>query len=170
MTIYLEKTLDGLASTFNGLYLLLEAATLVDALGIQGLACLGAEIAFATKIEAQRCWFLALVFGALSCVLKLSKVQRVAVDKAVTEKTADAAGKDEKRRVAERKSQASNMASQQHRLSRKLVTCLLDLPLPGNVVGWIPASPGTLGLLMLSTSVLSGVDVWERRGREIGKV
>lgn len=63
--VYLEKTLDGLASTFNGMYLLLEAATIVDALGIEGLSVLGKELAFVTKIEAQRCWFLALVFGAV---------------------------------------------------------------------------------------------------------
>ncbi|GAB7334979.1 hypothetical protein MBLNU13_g06847t1 [Cladosporium sp. NU13] len=168
-TRYLEKTLDGLASTFNGMYLLLEAATIVDALGIQGLTMLGAELAFTTKIEAQRCWFLALVFGALSCVLKLSKAQKVA--KPVSEKTVDA-GKDEKRRDMETKSQPSKMTSQQVRLLRKLMTCLLDLPLPGTIVGWIPASPGTLGLLMLTTSVLSGFDVWQRCGREVdvGKV
>lgn len=170
-TVYTEKTLDGLASTFNGMYLLLEAATIVDALGIQGLTVLGAELALATKIEAQRCWFLALVFGALSCVLKLSKAQKVArpvSEKAVDEK--DDAGKDGKRRDVEAKSHVSRRNSQQVRLSRKLMTCLLDLPLPGSIVGWIPASPGTLGLLMLTTSVLSGVDVWERCGRDIGKV
>lgn len=169
--IYLEKTLDGLASTFNGMYLLLEAATIVDALGIQGLTVLGAELAFATKIEAQRCWFLALVFGALSCTLKLAKIQKVA--KPVSEKTVDAkdnAGKDEKRRDIVAKSQVPQTTSQQARLSRKLMTCMLDLPLPGSIVGWIPASPGTLGLLMLTTSVLSGVDVWERCGKEVGKV
>ena len=162
--IYLEKTLDGLAPTFNGLYLLLEAATIVDALGIEGLSVLGKEVAFATKIEAQRCWFLALVFGAVGCGLKLSKAQ--VVSKPVSEKTVDAkdgAGKDEK-------SQSSKSTPQQLRLSRKLITCLLDLPLPSSIVGWIPASPGTLGLLMLTTSVLSGVDVWERCGREVGKV
>jgi hypothetical protein len=172
-TVYLEKTLDGLASSFNGLYLLLEAATIVDALGIEGLTVLGKELAFATKIEAQRCWFLALVFGALACVLKLWKMQKVAVNNPVSEKTVgekDDASKDEKHRVVEGKSQVSKRTSQQVRLSRKLMTCLLDMPLPGTIVGWIPASPGTLGLLMLSTSVLSGVDVWERCGREVGKV
>ena len=171
--IYLEKTLDGLASTFNGLYLLLEAATIVDALGIEGLTLLGGEVAFATKIEAQRCWFLALVFGAVACVLKVSKARQVVVAKPVEEKTADAkddVGKDEKSRVVAEKSQSSKPTPQQLRLSRKLITCLLDLPLPGSIVGWIPASPGTLGLLMLTTSVLSGVDVWERCGREVGKV
>jgi hypothetical protein len=172
-TSYLEKTLDGLASTFNGLYLLLEATTLVDALGIQGLAILGEELGSATKIEAQRCWFLALVFGALSCVLKLSKVQGVTVTKAVSEVAVDIKdrdGRDEKLKIVlERKSQTSQTTSQQPRLRRKLVACLLDMPLPGNVVGWIPAAPGTLGMLMLTTSVLTGFDVWERCGRDVGR-
>ena len=173
-TLYLEKTLDGLASTFNGLYLLLEATTLVDALGIQGLAVLGSELEFAAKIESQRCWLLSLVFGALSCMLKLSKAQKVVVAKVVAKKTIDANGdadKDGKHGiVVEGQSRTSKMTSQQSRLSRKLVACLLDMPLPGSVVGWIPASPGTLGLLMLTTSVLTGFDVWERCGRDVGRV
>jgi hypothetical protein len=168
--LYLERTLEGLASTFNGLYLLLEASTLVDALGIQGLAIWGSELEFAIKIEAQRCWFLALVFGALSCGFKLSKPHE---RKTVSEKAVganDSPGKDGKVKiVSEEKTQTSTMTSQQQRLSRKLTACLLDLPLPGSVVGWIPASPGTLGLLMLTTSVLTGYDVWERCGKDIGR-
>lgn len=176
-TLYLQKTLDGLASTFNGLYLLLEATTLVDALGIQGLVVLGAELESATKIEAQRCWFVSLVFGALACVLQLSTAQKTAPTKAPTKPVSEKndngnthAGKDEKSKTVEAKSHVAKTTSQQRRLSRKLVVCLLDLPLPGSIVGWIPASPGTVGLLMLTTSVLTGYDVWERCGREVGRV
>lgn len=172
--LYLEKTLDGLASTFNGLYLLLEAATIVDALGIQELAILGKELEVATKIEAQRCWFLALVFGALACILRLSKIKKfMTANKAVYEKAANAdttAGKDGKHEVVLDKSQVSKMTALQSRLSRKLVANLLDLPLPGSIIGFIPASEATLGLLMLTTSALTGYDVWERCGREVGKV
>jgi hypothetical protein len=169
-TLYLEKTLDGLASTFNGLYLLLEATTLVDALGIQELAILGKELELATKIEAQRCWFLALVFGALSCVLKLSKLQQPMPANPTSEKAARAnadAGKDGRQGITEGK---AKMVAQRTRLSRKLIACLLDLALPGSIIGWIPASEGTVGLLMLTTSVLTGADVWERCGREVGRV
>jgi hypothetical protein len=169
-TLYLEKTLDGLASTFNGLYLLLEATTLVDALGIQELAILGKELELATKTEAQRCWFLALVFGALSCMLKLSKAQQSTTAKLTSEKAAHAssnADKDGKQGVVEGKAKTT---AQRARLSRKLIACLLDMPLPGSIIGWIPASEGTVGSLMLTTSVLTGIDVWERCGREIGRV
>jgi hypothetical protein len=169
-TLYLEKTLDGLASTFNGLYLLLEATTLVDALGIQELAILGKDLEIATKIEAQRCWFLALAFGALSCVLKLSKLKQPTPAKPTSEKAVHAsadAGKEGKQGAVEGK---AKMTAQRARLSRKLIACLLDIPLPGSIIGWIPASEGTVGLLMLTTSVLTGVDVWERCGREVGRV
>jgi hypothetical protein len=152
------------------LYLLLEATTLVDALGIQELAILGKELELATKIEAQRCWFLALVFGALSCMLKLSKAQQSTTAKSTSEKAAHAssnADKDGKQGVVEGKAKTT---AQRARLSRKLIACLLDMPLPGSIIGWIPASEGTVGSLMLTTSVLTGIDVWERCGREIGRV
>jgi hypothetical protein len=168
--VYLEKALDGLASTFNGLYLLLEATTLVDALGIQELAVLGKGLEVATKIEAQRCWFLALVFGALSCMLKLSNAQNVTPAKPTSEKAAQAsagAGTGEKQTVLESK---AKITAQRSRLSRRLIACLLDMPLPGSIIGWIPASEGTVASLMLMTSVLTGVDVWERCGREVGRI
>jgi hypothetical protein len=171
-TLYLEKTLDGLASTFNGLYLLLEATTLVDALGIQELAILGKELEVATKIEAQRCWFLALIFGALSCMLKLSKLQQSTPAKPESEKAAQASvgvGKEGKQGVVAVEGKAK-ITAQRARLSRKLIACLLDIPLPGSIIGWIPASEGTVGFLMLTTSVLTGFDVWERCGRDVGRV
>jgi hypothetical protein len=169
---YLEKTLDGLASTFNGLYLLLEATTLVDALGIQELAILGKELEIATKVEAQRSWFLALIFGALSCMLKISKLQQSTPAKPESEKAANATSKDDgdgKQGVVAVAGKAK-MTAQRVRLSRKLTACLLDMPLLGSIISWIPASEGTVGLLMLTTSFLTGVDVWERCGREVGRV
>jgi hypothetical protein len=171
--LYLEKTLDGLTSTFNGLYLLLEAMTLVDALGVQSLEVVGAELGFAMKMEAQRCWFVALAFGALSCVLKLLSMRNVTPAKAASEKTDKTdvkASEDKPVRAFEETRQTAKMASQRSQLSRKLIANLLDMPLPGSIVGWIPASESTVGLLMLTTSLLTGYDVWERCGREVGKV
>jgi hypothetical protein len=43
----------------------------------------------------------------------------------------------------------------------------MDLGLPGSVVGWVPLSPETVGWLMLGTTVLTGMEVWERCGREL---
>ena len=171
-SLYLQKTLDGLASTFNGLYLLLEATTLVDSLGIEGLTIMDKELVLATKIESQRCWFLALLFGALSCIIQLSDVRTSVSAETVPAKSATTnaiTSEDEKAGSETKKTQRSKMIAQQRRLSRKVIVCLLDMPLPGSIVGWIPASEGTVGLLMFTTSVLTGLDVWERCGREVGK-
>lgn len=171
-SLYLRKTLDGLASTFDGLYLLLEAATLVDTLAIEGLTIMDKDLHFATKIESQRCWFLALLFGALSCILRLYDMQTVAVARPAPAKTAttNAAASENDKAVPEiKKTQTAKTTAQQLQVSKKLMVCLLDLPLPGSIVGWIPASQGTLGLLMLTTSVLTGWDVWQRCGKEVGR-
>ena len=171
-SIYLRKTLDGLASTFDGLYLLLEAATLVDTLGVEGLTLMDKELQLATKIESQRCWFLALSFGALSCILRLYDMQNAAPARPTPAKTATTnatASENEKAETELKKTQAAKMTAQRLQVSKKLMVCLLDLSLPGSIIGWIPASPSTVALLMLTTSVLTGWDVWERCGREVGR-
>lgn len=46
----------------------------------------------------------------------------------------------------------------------------LDVVLPDVIVGWVHASPGTVGLAMFTTTVLTGMDLSERCGREaLGK-
>ncbi|KAK3350072.1 hypothetical protein B0T25DRAFT_549720 [Lasiosphaeria hispida] len=52
---------------------------------------------------------------------------------------------------------------------RRLVADVLDLAVPGAVVGWVAASPGTVGVLMLGSTWLTTVEVWERCGRDIGE-
>ncbi|KAK0708294.1 hypothetical protein B0H67DRAFT_556811 [Lasiosphaeris hirsuta] len=53
------------------------------------------------------------------------------------------------------------------RVGRRLVADVLDLAAPGAVVGWVAAEPGTVGLLMLGSTWLTTVEVWERCGREV---
>lgn len=163
---HLEKTLDGLGGTFNGLYLLLEAVTLVDALRIPGLAIWGIELEAALKIESQRCWLFSLVAGALACMLRLSRLQDLTPTRTVPD-----TGIDEKEivKIEEERALASVKSAQSRRLTRKMVACVLDMALPGNVVGWIPASKSSVAIIMLVTSVLTAADVWERCGKEVGK-
>jgi hypothetical protein len=169
---HLDKTLDGLAGTFNGLYLLLEAVTLVDALRIPGLAIWGIELESALKIESQRCWLFALAAGALACMLRLSRLQDLTptstVPDTVTQKDT---GIDEKEnmKIEEERARVLMKSAQSRRLARKMVACVLDMALPGSVVGWIPASKSSVAIIMLVTSVLTGADVWERCGKEVGK-
>lgn len=172
-----ETYLDVLANTFNGLYFLLEAITIVEALQIDGFAIWTPEYEKALKIESQRCWFLALVCGAIASGLRLSMARReLATQSARLANGSEGQGKDgkgsqlqEKAKVEEQgkergKKQDLEKATRAH--LRKLVVNVLDLPLPGSVIGWIHAEPLTLGLAMTITSVLTGYDVWERCGRE----
>ncbi|RYP86143.1 hypothetical protein DL769_000821 [Monosporascus sp. CRB-8-3] len=61
-----EVWLDIFGRTFNGMYLLLEASTIVDALEIDGLAVWAPETGRRVSVEAQRFWLFALVCGVLA--------------------------------------------------------------------------------------------------------
>ena len=52
-------------------------------------------------------------------------------------------------------------------LLRRLVADACDLPVPGSVIGWIPADPGMVGCFMVVSTYLTGLDAWERCGREV---
>ncbi|AEO64200.1 uncharacterized protein THITE_2110084 [Thermothielavioides terrestris NRRL 8126] len=43
----------------------------------------------------------------------------------------------------------------------------MDLAVPGSVVGWVPLGPAVVALLMFGSTVLTGMEVWERCGREV---
>ncbi len=49
----------------------------------------------------------------------------------------------------------------------RLVADVLDLAVPGSVVGWVPLGQGTVAWCMLGSTVLTGWEVWERCGREV---
>jgi hypothetical protein len=66
--------LDVFGRTFNGMYLLLEALTILDAHRIPGLAPWGPERERALTVEGQRFWLFALVCGVLSGLVKMLKV------------------------------------------------------------------------------------------------
>ncbi|GAB7336645.1 hypothetical protein MBLNU13_g10330t1 [Cladosporium sp. NU13] len=159
-TSILAITLDGLAASFNGLYLFLEAVTIVDALAIEEIAIFGPELEHRLKIESQRSWLIALGFGACACLVRLWDIA-----KPLSHATQRAKSTSKRCNVDQNKT----WTTQQWRLWGKLTTCLLDMALPGSVIGLIPASKGTVGMIMLSTSILTGLDVWERCGKEIGK-
>ena len=72
--IHAEQWLDVLARSFNGMYLLLEASVLADALGIEGFAPWGPVAAARVSREAQRFWLFALLCGLLSGVLRIFAV------------------------------------------------------------------------------------------------
>ncbi|KAK6086654.1 hypothetical protein SCUP515_00220 [Seiridium cupressi] len=197
--VHLESYLDVFGRTFNGMYLLLETSTMVDALQIEGLRVWTPEWERVVTIEAQRFWLFALVCGVLSGLLKALKVLAYTPVPAMGDVTQSEkiGGKDDtkdgeianekqaeeefdvkkeqqrmktivnkarKRRVLWRKEVTTKL----HGLGRSIVAGALDIVLPGTIVGWINADPGTVGVVMFVTSVLTGLDVWERCGREVG--
>ncbi|KAK8878980.1 ex11b-like protein [Apiospora arundinis] len=54
-------------------------------------------------------------------------------------------------------------------LGRSVAASALDIVLPGAVVGWVNADTGTVGIAMFITTILTGMEVWERCGREIAE-
>ncbi|CAJ2504994.1 Uu.00g123880.m01.CDS01 [Anthostomella pinea] len=69
-----EAWLDVFGRTFNAMYLLLEASTMIEALGVEGFAVWTPEWHRYLTIEAQRFWLFALVCGVFSGLLKMLKV------------------------------------------------------------------------------------------------
>lgn len=165
--------LDIFARTFNGMYLLLETSTMVDALGIAGLSVWGPQRTVLINIEAQRFWLFALVCGAVSgCVKVLSLYAMAPVPE-----TGDGFGtgeKVDKAKVKARKEQAlkrrQEVQAKLRGILNKVVSDLLDTTIPGVIVGWMNIDPGLVGAAMLITTFLTGKDVWDRCGREVGKM
>lgn len=197
-----EAYIDALGRTFNGMYLLLETSTLVDALRIDGLRIWTPEWESIITIEAQRFWLFALVCGVVSALLKILKVLAytpvpaagdVTQSKTLgtTEKVAGNNQEDERETEAEadvifdvKKEQARlrnvmkegrkrrilwmrEVKAKIHGLGRNAAANALDVVLPGAVVGWIKIDPGLVGMAMFLTTILTGLDVWERCGREV---
>lgn len=179
-----EAWLDIFGRTFNGMYLLLEALTLLDALRLPNLSLWGSE-GFATlHVEGQRFWFFALVCGVLSGLTKLVKLVAYApvpqtgegygpeIDKELPdwqelrERMRRAVRARKESRVAWRR----EIATRGYALGRRVVADLGDLVLPGTVVGWLDVEQGTVGWVMAITTWLTGAEIWEKCGREIGRV
>lgn len=174
-----EAWLDIFSRTFNGMYLLLEAATLVDALSLPGLALFGSHWFPILHVEAQRFWLFALVCGLGSGLLKLVKLVAYGPVPQTGEGYGLGGGKDEKE-MAEWERQRERMRkvvwarkegrrvwkmeirTRGYMIARRCVADLLDLVVPGKVVGWVRVAPGTVGACMVVSTWLTGLEVWER--------
>ncbi|CAK7270221.1 hypothetical protein SEPCBS119000_003977 [Sporothrix epigloea] len=156
---------DALAATFAGIYLLLETAVLVDALGVPGLAVWGPARAEWLDIEGQRYWFLSLSCSVLVGMLRMASVaDDLPLPPAAepTEKEAVDAEQDKRARQAVQEARRNRLVA----LGRRVVADAVDVLLPGAVVGWTPLAPATVGWVMSFTTLLTGYDVWLRCGQE----
>lgn len=181
-----EAWLDIFSRMFNGMYLLLEALALIDALRLPGFSLWGVYWSTLMHVEGQRFWFFALACGAASGLVKITKLLAYAPvpqtgegygtgEKAASEDMADWERERARlRRVVAAKKESRRIWRNQLRttgwgLLRRCVADLLDLVVPGSVVGWVDVQPGTVGAVMVVTTWLTGVGIWERCGREIGR-
>ncbi|KAI8631204.1 NADH-ubiquinone oxidoreductase [Xylariaceae sp. FL1651] len=166
--IQADVWLDVFGRTFNGMYLLLEASTIVDVQQIPGFAVWGAERERAVALEAQRFWLFALVCGVFSGLFKMFKVLAYtpipATGGGYGYAQTEAEVKDRKlARVAWRREVRAKLSA----LGRRVVADALDITLPGSAVGWVQADAGTVGSAMFVTTILTGMEVWERCGRKV---
>lgn len=158
-----EAWLDVFARTFNGMYLLLEVPAIVTELKIEGLQLWSPEWDRTVAVEAQRFWLFALVCAALSGMVKMRRIQQA--EPAAEGKGGSDSGKAEgsSTAVVAEKFQREK-ARKMRGLARSVVANTLDIVVPGVVVGWVKVSPGVVGLAMFVTTILTGMDVWERCG------
>lgn len=168
-----EDYLDMASRAHNGMYLLLEVLGTLDACGIPGVGLWSPATAARLNLEAQRMWFLALACGACAGALRLVNLYALAP----VPETAEGFGGGEKTKTKEKKSKgglekarAARAAERKGRVftvARKLLADVVDMALPGSVVGWVDLSPGPVGVAMLCTTVLTSWAFWERCGVQV---
>lgn len=139
-----EEWLDCLGLTLTGVYLLTESSTIIDYMQIDGLQVWGPERYLVINAEAQRFWFLALLCGVLSALLKIWRILTTSGEYA-----------------------SRGRPETLIKLVRGAVTNTADMVLPGVIIGWLDVSPGVVALVMCATTLSTSVDIWERCGREI---
>ncbi|KAI1742950.1 NADH-ubiquinone oxidoreductase [Xylaria scruposa] len=165
--------LDVFGRTFNGMYLLLEASTIVDVQGIPGFAIWGPELERAVAVEGQRFWLFSLVCGVLAGLSRISDAVASASEDVPAEGEKKKEGTTDEKASSTTQEQVDHLARSREvrakisTLSRRVVSDALDITLPGSVVGWVPVSTGTVGIAMFVTTVLTSMDIWDRCGREV---
>ncbi|KAI1777505.1 peroxisomal biogenesis factor 11 [Hypoxylon cercidicola] len=194
--VQVEPWLDMSARTFNGLYLLLETTTTVDALAVPGLRVWTPQQERRVAVEAQRFWLFALACGVLYNLLEILNVlaytpvpaagSGFGVDQpqggekeqdeqlSEKEKSADDLKKEQQRlraivnaRKEQRRLWRRQVRGKISKLGRGALANALDTVLPGSAIGWLKVEPGTVSIAMFVTTILTGMDVWERCGREV---
>ncbi|KAK3492516.1 uncharacterized protein B0T23DRAFT_317285 [Neurospora hispaniola] len=178
--------LDIMSKSFNGMYLLFETLGFCAALGVPGLDPWGPEVNRFLHVEGQRFWLFALVCGVIGGVVRLVYDRDLAGGgggaasdgTSETEKENETGTQaddghgnqlkeEERQRAAleQRAEEEQRMAirmDRRMRTKRRITADLLDLAQPGAVVGWFPDWPGMIGLMMVGSTWLTGVEVWEK--------
>ncbi|KAK4187222.1 peroxisomal biogenesis factor 11-domain-containing protein [Podospora australis] len=175
-----QKWAEAFSKSFNGLYYLLETVTFLDDLKVPGLSVCGRPLAKTLSVEAQRLWLFALVFGIVSGWLKVKKIAgEVSGLKRQMAADAKGAGREKERsgetdisgeiaaRKEEQRKELKKLKETRYKTIRRAIADALDLPVPGSVIKWIPLPPGVVAVLMFFSTWLTGLEVWEKCGKEL---
>lgn len=171
----LEIWLDAHSKTCLGLFGMLETVTLLDLLDVDHLVVFGRKEADKLNIDAQRFWFLGLYLSAMATSVRLVKILALSPVPAADDfgtKEDEKLSTEEKKKLLQKKKEekkqwAKNVSEQTTGLVLKLLADVLDLVIPASVLGWVQVETGLVGVAMFCSSVLTGLDVWRRCGREV---
>ncbi|EFX01020.1 hypothetical protein CMQ_5962 [Grosmannia clavigera kw1407] len=192
----LPPWLSAFGRAFHGMHLLLELVTLPDNLNIDGLSAWGPETAGRLIIESQRFWFLSLACNLASGLLRLSRLTKelplseVPIEEPAQESPlpvgsdmiddpaalSDDISREQARlrRIArahlnQRRAWRRRLRARAAFIFRHALADGLDILLSGTNIGWLSLHPATAGAVMMTTSLLTGWDAWERCGTEVLK-
>lgn len=170
----IEDWLDVITASTLGMYGLLETATLVDVIRIDGLQVFGAERSIVLNLRAQMFWFAALYAAVLSSGIKLF---RVLAYRAVPTSTADPSEKkkqskaekeaEEKKKQEERDAAKADYKAKVSQHSIAMAAALLDLTLPTAALGYVKIYPGVVGIAMFITTILTSRGIWMRCAQQL---
>ncbi|KAK2871729.1 hypothetical protein FQN49_002885 [Arthroderma sp. PD_2] len=158
---FIASTLEFCKWSMLGIYLLLEGATIFDALGIQKTTW--GERAL---LESNKFWLYALACSLLSTLWQMFQLHRGANTRTArqTAKNSDSKGgmsPSEKKSKLEKQTVNNNdvtIASQA--LMKDLVITSCDILIPGYGIGWMPISKLTMGSAAVVSTLLVGRDRW----------
>lgn len=107
-------------------------------------------------LEANKFWFYALFLGAIIGILQLASLSP----------PLSSAPLEDEKLEEERKTKLVGWEKQyrekRNRIMRQLAVDSCDLFIPSGVVGWYIVSCNNLCMIMLTSTVLAGVDIWDR--------
>ncbi|KAK0742344.1 hypothetical protein B0T21DRAFT_409165 [Apiosordaria backusii] len=72
-------------------------------------------------------------------------------------------------KLEEMRTRLDKLVDTRYKAARRAVADLLDLAVPGKAVGWVPLSTGVVSALMLGSTWLTGLEVWEKCGESVAK-
>lgn len=163
--------LDIISSTCFGIFGLTESVTVWDATAVEGAQLW--EEAWRQRLlrDAMVYWFTGLLTSVLSAIVKTGSlyayrpVPQPGLVDGLGEKEKETAEKERRQKQEE---SARQFVRERNALLWKIAADGLDMLIPATVLGWVEVEDGQLGVVMTITSILTGWNVWDAVGEELG--